>query len=246
MATIEIHARLTGRAGGYDAVKRIASDVVAVARQPGSGVVRCDWYANDAQRECVAMIEHATAASMQAHHTAAGNHYQALLLHASGALDIFGAPDVSAHAALNGYKLRMFEYADGLGAMAASSGSAGPMEIYTGFAIQPGQLALFKRLAVELTNVVRAKDPGTTRYDWFYNDALNACIAMDTYVDAPAMFTHMKNCHDAHEKLLPLSTMTTEFLGELPEVAMQAVSRYQPYILNFHCGLQGVAPEPVA
>jgi quinol monooxygenase YgiN len=130
--------------------------------------------------------------------------------------------------------------------MAASSGSAGPIEIYTGFAIQPGQLAQFKRLAVELTNVVRAKDLGTTRYDWFYNDAQHVCIAMDTYVDAPAMFAHMKNCHEAHEKLLPLSTMTTEFLGELPSVAMQAVAKYQPYILKFLCGLQSGAPETAA
>jgi quinol monooxygenase YgiN len=246
MATIEIHARLTSRAGGSDAVKRNAGAIVAVARRPGSGVARCDWYSNDAKRECVAMIEHASAASMQAHHAAAGKHYKSLLSHADGALDIFGMPDADTRAALNGYELRLFEYADGLGSLGATTAAARPIEIYTGFTVKPGQLALFKRLAVELTNVVRAKDSGTTRYDWFYNDALNACIAMDTYVDAPAMFTHMKNCHDAHEKLLPLSTMTTEFLGELPEVAMQAVSRYQPYILNFHCGLQGVAPEPVA
>jgi quinol monooxygenase YgiN len=246
MATIEIHARLTGRTGGFHAVKRIAGAIVVAARQPGSGVARCDWYANDAKRECVAMIEHATAATMQAHYAAAGNHYQALLLHASGALDIFGAPDASTWAALEGYGLRIFQYADRLGAPAVRNAAVPRIEIYTGFAIQPGQLAQFKRLAVELTNVVRAKDLGTTRYDWFYNDAQNACIAMDTYVDAPAMFAHMKNCHDAHEKLLPLSTMTTEFLGELPDVAMQAVAKYQPYILKFLYGLQSAAPETAA
>jgi quinol monooxygenase YgiN len=240
MAGIEIHARITAAPGRLEEIKRLAAAIVNRAGAGGSGVARCDWFVSDARHECVAMIEHASNESLLAHHTAAaaGDHYRALLTQAGGAMDILGTLTDAARKALGGYERWEYAYADGLGSAAAARGPAAPIEIYTGFAIQPGQLDLFRRYALELTDVVRASDPGTARYDWFYDEAHEACVAMDTYVDSAAMFTHMKNCHAAHEKLLTLSTMTTEFLGELPAEAMQAVSKYSPYVLRYLCGLK--------
>jgi quinol monooxygenase YgiN len=240
MAGIAIHARITAAPDRLGEIRRLAAAIVARAGTSGSGVTRCDWFVSEARHECVAMIEHASNDSLLAHHatTAAGDHYRALLTQAGGAMDVLGTLTDAARNALGGYERREYAYADGLGSAAAVRGPAAPIEIYTGFAIQPGQLALFRRYALELTDVVRAGDPGTARYDWFYDDAHDACIALDTYVDSAAMFTHMKNCHAAHEKLLKLSTMTTEFLGELPPEAMQAVSKYSPYVLRYLCGLR--------
>ena len=240
MAGIEIHARITAAPDTIGEVRRLAAAIVDRAGVSGSGVARCDWFVSEARHECVAMIEHASNESLLAHHaaTSAGDHYRALLTQARGAMDVLGTLTDAARKALGGYERREYDYADGLGGVAAECGPAAPIEIYTGFVVQPGQLALFKRYALELTDVVRAGDPGTARYDWFYDDAHDACIAMDTYVDSAAMFTHIKNCHAAHEKLLTLSTMTTEFLGELPAEAMQAVSKYSPYVVRYLCGLR--------
>jgi quinol monooxygenase YgiN len=244
MARIQVHARLTCDDNGMAQVRRNIGEIVDAARRPGSGMSRCDWFVNDERREYVAMIVHADADSMQAHHTACSDAYNDLLSHARGALDIFdatdivGALDATEFAGLAGYQLRQFEYADGLGARGARPIADLTIEIVTVFAVLPGQLALFKQQARELTDIVRDRDTGTARYDWYYNDRDNICIALDTYVDAAAMFAHMKNCHDAHEKLLKISTMTTDFLGELPAVAMQVVAKYNPYILRFVGGLQ--------
>jgi quinol monooxygenase YgiN len=238
MAQIELHLRLTTDEPGLPELRRIAGLILDAARCADSGIARCDWFVNEARREYVAMIVHACAEGMELHQRAAAGSYQALLVHATAALDIFGPASAASLATLGGFRLRQFHYADGLSALGARPLSDPPIEIYTGFAIQAGQLEQFKRLARELTEVVRTRDPGTARYDWFYNDTASLCIAMDTYIDAQAMFAHMSNCHDAHEKLLKISTMTTDFLGELPPQAMLAVARYDPYILKFFGGLQ--------
>ena len=56
--------------------------------------------------------------------------------------------------------------------------------------------------------------------------------------DPASMFSHMRNCHEAHNKLLHHSTMVTEFLGALPMAAMQAVAKYDPYIAPVLVGLR--------
>ena len=112
------------------------------------------------------------------------------------------------------------------------------IEIYTHFALHPGKLDVFKRDAAALLEVVKQKDTGTSRYDWFYDDANLTAVAADTYDDPASMFSHMRNCHEAHNKLLHHSTMVTEFLGTLPLAAMQAVAKYDPYIAPFLVGLR--------
>ena len=94
-------------------------------------------------------------------------------------------------------------------------------------------------MGADLIPIVSSKDPGTTRYDWFYDDEKLQCVAMDCYKDTPSMFAHMKNAHDVHELLFDHSTMVTEFLGELPEEAKAAVARYNPYIRPLYAGLKG-------
>lgn len=238
MMTIEIHVRLTSHDGKFDDAKKLADAILAAAKQSGDRTVRCDWFAHDRKKECVAMIVHADEAAMRAHQEVAGEYYRSLSASCEAAFDVFGRPDAEALAAISKFNLRVFNFADGLTRGPAVRASTNQIEIYTGFSIQPGKLSLFKRLAAELTHVVRKKDTGTLRYDWFYDDEHRACVSLDTYADAGAMFAHMKNCHDAHDKLLEHALMTTEFLGELPEEAMRAVARYDPYILQFYRGLQ--------
>jgi quinol monooxygenase YgiN len=141
---------------------------------------------------------------------------------------------------------KLFRFAAGLGPGSAASsfnpaggrGETNHIEIYTRFFINPGSLAAFREAAAAMLQTTRENDPGTSRYDWFYDAAESECLALDTYDDAAAMFAHMANCHDAHERLLANATMVTEFLGGLPAAALAGLSKYEPYILPFFAGLK--------
>ena len=60
--------------------------------------------------------------------------------------------------------------------------------------------------AAVLLEVAKQKDTGTSRYDWFYDDANLIAVAADTYDDPASMYSHMRNFHEAHNKLLHHST----------------------------------------
>jgi quinol monooxygenase YgiN len=191
------------------------------------------------------MAVHRDTDALRSHIASAGALYGRLTQQASVALQWIGRPAAAALQALP-LQAMIADFDSGQGATSGAdkfsrdiNGQPIPhIEIYTHFAVQPGKLAEFKVHARECLDIVVARDPGTARYDWFYDDANLVSLALDTYNDPQSMFAHMKNCHDAHEKLLRVSAMTTEFLGELPPEAMAAISKYNPYVVRFVAGLK--------
>lgn len=125
---------------------------------------------------------------------------------------------------------RRLTFAFGLEARPARRCPSG-IEIVTRFRIAEGKEDAFRSIAGRLTDLVRAADPGTARYDWFFSDDGRVCIALDTYRDTAGMLAHMGNAHELHERLLELAVMATEFLGHLPADALAAVAKYDPFVL---------------
>jgi quinol monooxygenase YgiN len=199
----------------------------------------------------VAIFVCSSARAVQSHFRDNNAGYAALSKCCDVAVEVLSGATPEVLAALPGESLRAFEFGGGLKSataaaefssdivsLVASRVGSDHIEIYTRFEIKSKDMPIFKKLAAELVSVVKAKDPGTPRYDWFYDDANSLSVAMDTYANASAMFAHMKNCHDVHHELLQHASMVTEFLGELPQEAMQAVAKYDPYILTFCAGLK--------
>lgn len=236
MSKIEIHTKLKVHRGQLDAFRQHAAAVQLAAQQMGPALVRSDWFFHEAQQEGVWMAVYADEGALLTHLRQAGHDHAALRGCGDMALDILGVPSNGVRAALAGMHPRIFEFAEGFqhdraaGPVVATHSVPGSIEIFTRFQIHLGQWDAFKQAASVLATVVRAKDKGTWRYDWYYDETHHQCIAMDTYADSQGMFAHMRTAHDAHEKLLHLSTMTTEFLGDLPADALAAVSKYDPYI----------------
>ena len=244
MPNVEFYAKLKIHEGQLQRFKRRVDAIVHTAGETGSATLRCDWYINEEKNESVAMVVYKDDASMQLHHSLAASHFDHVADCCDASLEFLGAASAAAQATMSRFNPRVLAFAYGInptsttlhGALTSGSG----IEIYTRFDIFPEHFEGCKAVGAELIPIIRSKDPGTTRYDWFYDEANLQGVAMDAYVDTPSMFAHMKNAHDVHEKLFDHSTMITEFLGELPQDAKAAVARYNPYILPLYAGLKPV------
>lgn len=249
MQPIEIYVKLKFAPAALGRLRDCARAIVAAAkREPGC--IRCDWFLQAQRHEAIAMLVYRDAAALRAHRLAATPEEGQLRSIGSVAVEFLGQPPAQAQLELQSYSPTVMHFASGLDAQSGAAHFARPeaapgataaatphIEIYTRFSLRREGLAAFKQGADQLLELVRKGDPATSRYDWFFDDARLACVAMDTYADAPGMFAHMKNCHDAHAKLLEHSVMVTEFLGTLAPEAMQAVAKYDPYIAPFLVGL---------
>ena len=245
MPQIEVYTKFKIHDGRLEIFKHTVEQLVALGRAAGPGLLRYDWFLDDGRGECVAMEVHADEAAMDAYNLDAEAGLMRLREVSYRAVEMLMSPAAQADLVPGG-GTKLFRFAAGLGAGSQAArfspadgrGETKHIEIYTKFFINPGGLEAFRTAAAAMLRTVGEKDPGTARYDWFYDAGASECLALDTYDDAAAMFAHMANCHDAHARLLENATMVTEFLGALPEEAMAAVRKYDPYILPFFAGLK--------
>ena len=246
MANVEFYTKLKINNGQLADFKRHVDAIVGAGNASNGATLRCDWFINEVKNESVAMMGHRDDAAMLAHHSAVGSHYEAIANISSSELEFFGDPSSAVIKTMSRFNPRVLKFAYGLNKTptpvhGALTGKTRGIEIYSHFNIYAGHFGACKAVGAALIPIVSGKDPGTTRYDWYYDEASLKCVAMDAYLDTPSMFAHMKNAHDVHEELFDHSTMITEFLGELPEEAKAAVARYDPYILPLYAGLKSSA-----
>jgi quinol monooxygenase YgiN len=245
VSNIEIYSKWRLHAGAMPEFVATARSLAGMTLQQNPDTLRCDWFVHATGNEAISMAVHRDTAALRSHIASAGALYGRLAQLASVTLQWVGRPATAALQALP-LAATIADFDSGQGATTGAdsfsrdaSGQPIPhIEIYTHFAVHPGKLAEFKVHARECLDIVIASDPGTARYDWYYDDEHLVSLALDTYNDPQSMFAHMKNCHEAHAKLLQISTMTTEFLGELPPEAMAAISKYNPYVVRFVAGLK--------
>jgi quinol monooxygenase YgiN len=246
VSAIEIYTKWRVKPERMASFLQTAHDLVARTLTNDPGTLRCDWFVNDDRYEVISMVVHRDTEALAAHVASCGALYGQLIGNAGFDLQWVGRPSATALAALP-VTNRIAAFDSGRQADSGSAGfhrniSAAPLshiEIFTQFAIHPGKLAEFRQYAKQCLDRVCQSDPGTSRYDWFYDEPNQTCLALDTYNDPASMFAHMKNCHEPHARLLELSTMTTEFLGDLPHYARAAIAKYNPYIARFFAGLKG-------
>lgn len=243
MPNVEFYVKLKIGEGRMSGFKQNVDAIVANAKTMGEAVLRCDWFIHEGKSESVSMTVFADEAAMQKHFASVGKNYDAIAACASGNLQFLGNVSATTKSLVAKFNPRVLQFAYGIKPASTTihaalgiNGKRG-IEIYTRFDIFPEHLEGCKQVGADLIPIVSSKDPGTTRYDWFYDDEQRIGVAMDAYADTPSMFAHMKNAHDVHELLFDHCTMVTEFLGGLPAEAEAAVARYNPYILPLYAGL---------
>ncbi|VVN97653.1 putative quinol monooxygenase [Pseudomonas fluorescens] len=242
MSRIETHVHYRIQSGKLTEFKAVVDGLAATAQPAGACLLRCDWFVNEAHGEAIAMTVYRDEAALCSHLEQACHSYGCMAeLCGQIEYEVFGKLGEAARRLLPVDNAVTLHFATGLSDARSLAEcdcpAVGAIEIYTRFDIHPGKLELFKQLGAQLFQIVDDKDSGTLRYDWFYDEANLRCVVMDTYADTQGMFAHMRNAHDAHEKLLEHASMTTQFLGELPGDAFVAVEKYEPFIASLHARL---------
>ena len=246
MPRIETYAEFKIHDGRLEDFKQRVESLVEAVKARDPATIRYDWFINEDVGECIAIDIYADEQAMYAHQGNARKYHQAVLECSDTKVEFLGAPSDEVLKAAAKFSPGIFTFGGGLRPVSSAadfsaklrSSATGHIEIYTKFKIQQGKLDLFKKRATAVLDIVKDRDPGTLRYDWFYDNDNNECIAMDTYKNAPAMFAHMKNCHEAHAKLLDCSELTNRFLGALPDDAQQVAAKYKSHTLPFFMGLK--------
>jgi len=75
------------------------------------------------------------------------------------------------------------------------------LEMIVRLKIRPGQLEGFKAQAAEIMRLVREKDTGTLRYDWFVDEDALECEIHEVYADERALRQHGQNIAPAREAM---------------------------------------------
>lgn len=103
--------------------------------------------------------------------------------------------------------------------------------------IKDGKLESFKQVAAECVAAVKAKDTGTTQYDWFFNEDESVCVVRETYENSDALMQHMGHLGDLLPRLGDAADMEIEIFGEPSPTLADATAAFQPKVWKSFVGL---------
>jgi len=93
------------------------------------------------------------------------------------------------------------------------SGSAvGEIQGIGRFKFREGELEQFKRLSMQLMEIVRSKDTGTLQYEIYFSDDQSECIVLERYRDSEALVEHAGHLGELGRAIPGL--VSSELLGE--------------------------------
>ncbi len=103
--------------------------------------------------------------------------------------------------------------------------------------IHDGKLSEFKELAGQCIDSIKANEPNTMKFDWFFNADETECVIKEEYRDSDAMLVHLGNLGALLGKLLQISDMTLELYGNPSEKLRATLAGSNPKIYSFYKGL---------
>ena len=103
------------------------------------------------------------------------------------------------------------------------------------FKFHEGDVEEFKRLSVQVIDIVRAKDTGTLQYELYFNDDQFECVVYERYRDSRAVIEHAAHGGDLMAAIFATASVSSELLGDLSAglTAMTAgsgVSLFRPFL----------------
>ncbi|HEY5477734.1 MAG TPA: antibiotic biosynthesis monooxygenase [Tepidiformaceae bacterium] len=101
------------------------------------------------------------------------------------------------------------------------------IEVWAELTVADGKAAEFKESAAALCAAVKAEEPGTTAYEWYFNEATMKCHVSERYASAEAQALHGRS-----ETVRPLfakvfsvcSLSRIESHGDIPEAARERMT----------------------
>jgi len=105
------------------------------------------------------------------------------------------------------------------------------------FRIHEGKTAAFRELAAQCLAAVKAREPGTSVYDWFINEAGTECVVVETYDSDEALLAHTRNVGALVGQILKIADCKVDMLADPTPQVREALKRMP---LNLYARLQGL------
>ena len=88
-----------------------------------------------------------------------------------------------------------------------------PLHVIARYRIHPGKFDLFRQSAAECLALVRLKDVGTCRYDWYLSGDQRVCVTIEVYEGCDALLDHAANLGRTLDRLMSAADLSLEFYG---------------------------------
>jgi len=111
------------------------------------------------------------------------------------------------------------------------------LQIAARFQIHNGQLASFKQVAAECLAAVKATEPDSLQYEWWFDSNETECVVRETYGDSNGLLAHLGNLGDLFGKLLAISDFSAEVYGQPSAELLQATNGLNVKLYKFHQGI---------
>lgn len=110
------------------------------------------------------------------------------------------------------------------------------IQVTATFSIHPGRQDDFLELADECIQIVEQEDSGTLQYDWFLNEAGDACVVRETYADSDAVLEHIAHVGEKLGALLEVADIELEVFGDPSAELAEAAAGLAPTVYSLHGG----------
>ena len=113
------------------------------------------------------------------------------------------------------------------------------IEVWAELTVAEGKAAEFKEAATALVAAIKAEEPGTTGYEWYFNDDAMKCHVSEHYASAEAQAAHGRGetVRPLFAKVFTLCSLSRiESHGDIPEAAQ---ARMKEQGRAFYPGLTG-------
>jgi quinol monooxygenase YgiN len=105
------------------------------------------------------------------------------------------------------------------------------------FKINEGKSEEFRALVLQCVEIVKMRDPGTSSYEWFFNESATEAIVLESYEGEEAFLAHSKNVGALVGQALKLATCTVDMLAD-PTPEMRAILKRLP--MTFYSQFAGI------
>lgn len=214
MNRLELSASSRIRDGQLEGLKAVVAEFIRQTKAKDTRTLRFDWFMSADQTENELREEYLDAPGVVEHKTNTAAITEKLF--AEFATDhrvaFFGDPPPMLVQKVEqtpmGRTVTWYRFFQGIGAepssywsRVASSGVKPGLELGAHMTVRPDQADEFRKQAAEMLRLVRDKDPGTLRYDWFISRDGTRCEVREAYVDDEALIEHCVNIAEARDAL---------------------------------------------
>lgn len=218
MNRLELSATSRVREGQLEGLKGVAADFIRQTKEKDTRTLRFDWFLSADQTESEIREEYLDAPGFVEHktNTVAVTEKVFAEFATDHRVAFFGDPPPMLVQKVEqtpmGRTVTWYRFFQGLGAepssywsRVASSGVKPGLELGAHMTVRPDQAGEFRKQTAEMLRLVREKDPGTLRYDWFISRDGTRCEVREAYVDDEALIAHCVNIAEARNALFSRS-----------------------------------------